>query len=83
MTVVLSEKGKEQEAPPSLAGLHINTKPEARPAPPPRPPQPPQPAEEEDFDDDFIEEDPNDPFGDRNAVATPMVERDEPSWGRS
>ncbi|RDW85511.1 putative vhs-containing protein [Coleophoma crateriformis] len=82
---VLSEKGKEQEVPPSLAGLHIDTTREARPAQPPRPqpPQPPQPAEEEGFDDDFVEEDPNDPFGDRNAVATPMIERDEPSWGRS
>lgn len=44
-----------------------------RPAPPP-PPPPPQEEEEG-------EEDENDPFADRNAVETPMIEKSEPKWG--
>ena len=71
--------GKDPTSPTKqLAGLHISRspEPEARPPQPPRPIPPP----EEDEEDDFVEEDENDPFADRNAVVTPKVERAEPSW---
>lgn len=47
-----------------MAGMKIGTH-NAPPAPAP-------PVEEE--------EDENDPFADRNAVETPMVEKSEPKW---
>ena len=77
----LAAKGKETDTANQLAGLHISGKsssPEARPAPPPRPLQ--QPPEKDEDEDDFEEEDENDPFADRNAVKTPMVEKSEPVW---
>ena len=79
-------------SPPSLANLSLDTAPAKppRPAAPPRPsarkpPVAPAPAarqaappsDEEEEDED---EDENDPFADRNAVATPHVERGEPRW---
>lgn len=78
---MISDKGKEHDLAQQLAGLHISTKnpsPEARPPQPPRPVQ--QPVEEDEDEDDFVEEDENDPFADRNAVTTPKVERNEPVW---
>ena len=70
--LVASEKGKESETTQQLASLQIGSKSgpvhEQPPAQPPRPAQPPE------------DEDENDPFADRNAVATPQVERSEPSW---
>jgi hypothetical protein len=77
---VISEKGKESDVSQSFAGLQINRKnssPEARPPPPPRLAQP-APVDED--EDDFQSEDENDPFADRNALHTPKVERDEPTW---
>ena len=68
----LSLKGKGQEAP--------------APAQPPRPPTLTATApdggkgklkQEDDYDD---EEDEDDPFADRNAVSTPKLEAEEPSW---
>ncbi|OTB13379.1 hypothetical protein K445DRAFT_64796, partial [Daldinia sp. EC12] len=41
----------------------------------PRQPSPPDSDEE-----DYADEDENDPFADRNALATPKVEGDEPKW---
>lgn len=72
-------KSKENEAAQQFAGLSIGGKgkgPEQRPQHPPRPVQAP-PEEEE---DESEEEDENDPFADRNALATPKVEKSEPSW---
>jgi len=63
-----------------FANMSISTKsPEhgSRPAQPPRSIQQPV---QEDEEDDLEEEDENDPFADRNAVATPHVERSEPVW---
>ncbi|CAJ2505345.1 Uu.00g127390.m01.CDS01 [Anthostomella pinea] len=75
---------------PNMAGLNINPSPPARPMPPPRPSalskpgmpsRPvPQPAQDDDDDDSIVDEDENDPFADRNALATPRVERGEPKW---
>ena len=77
--LVASDKGKESEVTQQLAGLHIGAK--SSPGPEQRPPQPPRPVQPpEDEEDDFEEEDENDPFADRNAVATPKAERPEPSW---
>jgi hypothetical protein len=77
--IVMSDKGKENEATNQLAGLHISKSPNPvkRPPPPPRPVQRPPPEEEE---DSVEEEDENDPFADRNAFETPKFEKDEPRW---
>ncbi|KAI1847633.1 hypothetical protein JX265_000872 [Neoarthrinium moseri] len=76
---------------PDLSGLNIAPPQPPRPVPPPRPsavskpsaasnPSPP-PVHVNDEDDVASEdEDENDPFADRNAVATPMVEKGEPKW---
>jgi hypothetical protein len=77
----MSDKGKENDPAKQFAGLKIGGKspsPETRPAPPPRPVQ--QSSEDDEDEDDFVEEDENDPFADRNAVTTPKVERSEPVW---
>ncbi|KAI4871108.1 hypothetical protein F4820DRAFT_401488 [Hypoxylon rubiginosum] len=73
---------------PEMAHLSVNPSPPPRPVPPPRPSaaskpvlaprRPPQPESEE--EDDYVDEDENDPFADRNAVVTPKVERGEPRW---
>lgn len=55
-----------------MAGLSIGNH-NKRPAP-----APPQEEEEEEKVEE--EEDENDPFADRNAVETPMVEKSEPKW---
>lgn len=58
-----------------MAGLNIV--PSAPPSAPPRPPASkpsPEPEPEQE------EEDENDPFGDSNAVDTPVFEKDEPKW---
>ncbi|KAK5626119.1 hypothetical protein RRF57_001834 [Xylaria bambusicola] len=73
-----------------MAGLSLNSNnshrrsapprpshPAKLPTPPPRPLSPPSRQAES---DDESEEDENDPFADRNAVETPMVERGEPRW---
>ncbi|KAI1380367.1 hypothetical protein F4677DRAFT_406587 [Hypoxylon crocopeplum] len=90
-----TEKHKQSTSPtspsspvPDMAQLSISPSPPPRPMPPPRPsaaskpmisPRPiPQP--ESDEEDDYVDEDENDPFADRNAVVTPKVERDEPRW---
>ncbi|KAI1327403.1 hypothetical protein F5Y16DRAFT_195978 [Xylariaceae sp. FL0255] len=70
-----------------MAGLSIQPSPPSRPIAPPRPsaqakastpivPEP-QPARSQRNE---VEEDDDDPFADRNAVETPMVERGEPMW---
>lgn len=81
---VMTEKAKGNEANQQLAGLSIGEgmKSASPPAKPPRRLTPPQPPvlEKAESEDDEIEEDENDPFADRNAVPTPMVEKDEPRW---
>jgi hypothetical protein len=77
---VATDKGKQSETMQQLAGLDLGGKsgnPEQ--LPPPKPPRPSQPADEEDDLEDE-DEDEDDPFADRNAVSTPMVENDEPTW---
>lgn len=93
---MMTEKGKSPTSPGSpttaMAGLHIDSPPPqpARPAAPPRPsavskpssqPSVPgrAPTEYADASEDE-DEDENDPFADRNALATPKVERTEPTW---
>ncbi|KAI0864440.1 hypothetical protein F4860DRAFT_464123 [Xylaria cubensis] len=51
---------------------------QSKPSIPPRPVSPPPRRVE--TDDDSTEEDENDPFADRNAVETPMVEGGAPRW---
>ncbi|GAP88300.2 putative vhs domain-containing protein [Rosellinia necatrix] len=51
---------------------------QSKPVAPPRPALPP--SHHDGADEDSAEEDENDPFADRNAVETPMVEREEPRW---
>ncbi|KAI8635613.1 hypothetical protein F5Y19DRAFT_16801 [Xylariaceae sp. FL1651] len=75
---------------PDMAGLNLNSSPPPRPLAParpsaqsksPAPPRPaPLPARHDEPEDDYTDEDENDPFADRNAVETPMVERGEPKW---
>ena len=55
--------------------------------PPPRPSAaskpviaPRQPSPPDSDEEDYADEDENDPFADRNALATPKVEGDEPKW---
>ncbi|KAI3335537.1 hypothetical protein F4824DRAFT_463802 [Ustulina deusta] len=73
-----------------MAGLSLNPSISSRRSAPPRPsppsklPAPPRPlsplSHRGEVDEDSAEEDENDPFADRNAVETPMVERGEPRW---
>ncbi|KAI1129391.1 hypothetical protein F5Y10DRAFT_291131 [Nemania abortiva] len=51
---------------------------QSKPPAPPRPVSPP--SRRYDTDEESADEDENDPFADRNAVETPMVERGEPRW---
>ncbi len=43
-------------------------------------PQPTPQSVQDDGADDSVEEDENDPFADRNALPTPLVEKAEPQW---
>ncbi|KAH8161109.1 hypothetical protein CIB48_g7136 [Xylaria polymorpha] len=73
-----------------IASLNLNSTTSPRRSAPPRPsaqskPSAPArpvspPSRRDEIDDDSTEEDENDPFADRNAVETPMVERDAPRW---
>lgn len=76
-------KGKENDQTQQLdllESLQLNsTKVEKPPQQPPRPVAPP--IEVVADDEDEIEEDENDPFGDSHAVETPSVEKGEPDWG--
>lgn len=92
---VATEKHKQAMSPtspsspvPDMAHLSISPSPPPRPMPPPRPsaaskpmiaPRLP-PTPDSDEEDDYVDEDENDPFADRNAVVTPKVERGEPKW---
>ena len=69
------EKGKSASgATDALAGLHIDSSRTKPPRPPPRRAPP------SDDEDSVEEEDENDPFGDRNAVQTPHIEKGPPKW---
>ncbi|RBQ98263.1 hypothetical protein VDGD_05515 [Verticillium dahliae] len=90
-----TEKGKNANPDaPDMAGLNLGASP-PRPMAPPRPgagskpasvsptntsgpTKPPRPPVQQ-FDDDDDEDD-DDPFADKNAVATPALERGQPSW---
>ncbi|KAI8955398.1 hypothetical protein F4801DRAFT_529171 [Xylaria longipes] len=73
-----------------MAGLNLNSATSPRRSAPPRPsaqskplapPRPiSSPSRRYETDDDSAEEDENDPFADRNAVETPMVEGEAPRW---
>ncbi|KAI1419650.1 hypothetical protein F5Y12DRAFT_209006 [Xylaria sp. FL1777] len=73
-----------------MAGLSLNPSIPSRrsapprPSPPSKPPAPPRPLSPPphhgEIEDDSAEEDEDDPFADRNAVDTPMVEGGEPRW---
>ncbi|KAI0849758.1 hypothetical protein F5Y00DRAFT_49838 [Daldinia vernicosa] len=89
-----AEKHKQAMSPTSpsspvsdMAQLSINPSPPPRPMPPPRPSAaskpviaPRQPSPPDSDEDDYADEDENDPFADRNELATPKVEGDEPKW---
>lgn len=93
--IVASEKGKaaaeksqaptapprsHRDTPPSLAGLSLGgrSSPDRSSPAPKAPPRPVQPPKEE--DNDSVEEDENDPFGDSNAVQTPSLEKSQNPW---
>ncbi|KAI1181870.1 hypothetical protein F5B17DRAFT_423141 [Nemania serpens] len=73
-----------------MAGLHLGAGVSSHRLAPPRPsaqskpPAPPRPvsppSHRSETDDESVDEDENDPFADRNAVETPMIERSEPRW---
>ncbi|KAK2591498.1 hypothetical protein QQS21_010818 [Conoideocrella luteorostrata] len=81
---MITQKAQEERAAADLAGLSLNSPPATRndppvPVKPPRPAAPPrQPSiatsEEEEDDDDA------NPFGDKNVISTPAIERGEPRW---
>ncbi len=72
---VAQEKGKSTGgASEALAGLHIDS---SKTKPPKQPARPAPPSDDE---DSVEEEDENDPFGDRNAVQTPHIEKGPPIW---
>ncbi|PNH49345.1 hypothetical protein VD0003_g7801 [Verticillium dahliae] len=90
-----TEKGKNATPDaPDMAGPHLGARPPRPMAPPPPgagakpasvspantpgPTKPPRPPVQQ-FDDDDDEDD-DDPFADKNAVATPALERGQPSW---
>ncbi|KAI1801939.1 hypothetical protein F4811DRAFT_563601 [Daldinia bambusicola] len=89
-----TEKHKQAMSPASpsspvsdMAQLSINPSPPPRPMPPPRPSAaskpviaPRQASPPDSDEEDYADEDENDPFADRNELATPKVERDEPKW---
>ncbi|KAI9736550.1 MAG: putative actin patch assembly and actin polymerization protein [Claussenomyces sp. TS43310] len=70
-------KGKEA-GDPSRGMANLNLRDIGSP-PPVRPPRPTHTAQADD-DDGILEEDENDPFGDKYAAATPATERAEPTW---
>ncbi|KAM0281696.1 hypothetical protein ACHAQH_003427 [Verticillium albo-atrum] len=90
-----TEKGKTAaHGAPDVSGLNLGSSP-PRPFAPPRPgasskpasaspanasgpTMPPRPPVQQYDDDD--EDDDDDPFADKNAVATPAIERGQPSW---
>lgn len=72
---------------PELDDLSIAPPKPPRPVAPPRPSAmsksalaPKPPAQRVQADDDETSEDEDDPFADRNAMATPAVEKEEPKW---
>jgi hypothetical protein len=72
---VAQERGKSiGGATEAFAGLRIDSS----SSKPPR--QPARPAPPSDDEDSVEEEDENDPFGDRNAVQTPHIEKGAPKW---
>ncbi|VUC19995.1 unnamed protein product [Clonostachys rosea] len=93
MTEKASQFGKAPASPtssqpPDLGGLSLNAAPGAPPRPsattkphssPPR--QPPRPVPvQEDFAEDDDDDDEDNPFGDRNVIETPSLERGPPRW---
>ena len=70
---------------PSFAGLSLKGREESAPAMPPRPPtltatNPDGGKGKVRAESDEEEDDEDDPFADRNAVGTPRLEAEEPSW---
>jgi hypothetical protein len=78
IATVAQEKGKVAGgASEALAGLHIRDRSSTKP---PKPPARPVPPPDDEDEDSVEEEDENDPFGDRNAVQTPYIEKAAPKW---
>lgn len=66
---------------PQAAAAHVPPAPLAKaPAQPHRPPAVSPGADLESASEDGYDDDDDDPFGDKNVVATPAVERHEPGW---
>ncbi|KAI0204537.1 hypothetical protein F4808DRAFT_346046 [Astrocystis sublimbata] len=73
-----------------MAGLSLDSPTSPRRSAPPRPsvyskpPAPPRPVSppprRDESENDSVDEDENDPFADRNAMETPMVEKEAPRW---
>lgn len=65
----------------AVAGMNIA---DNDPPPPPKPARPPvpaaQPESESEEEEEEEEDDPNDPFGDSNAVKTPYIEKSGMTW---
>lgn len=73
-TVAQEKRKSTGGATEALAGLHIDNSSSKPPKPPARPAPP------SDDDDSVEEEDENNPFGDRNALQTPHIEKGAPKW---
>ena len=80
---MIAQRGKDEQAAstkaPDLEGLHISTPPDGT-APPSKPPRPPVVSPGADLESASEDEDEDDPFGDKNVVNTPAVERGEPRF---
>ena len=80
IVAVAQEKGKAAGgASEALAGLHIGDSRSPKPPKPPARPSPPS-DDEDSVEEEEEEEDENNPFGDRNAVQTPYIEKGAPKW---
>lgn len=75
---VAQEKGKATSgATQALSGLHIR---DSSSTQPPKPPALPAPPSDDEDEYSVEEDDENNPFGDRNALQTPYIEKGAPKW---
>ena len=80
--LVAQAKGKSNPEPTeAMAGLSLDkSRSSPRAAPPAQPPRPVQPLDEESDEESVDEDDEDNPFGDRNALQTPQIEKGQPRW---
>jgi LAS seventeen-binding protein 5 len=80
--LVAQAKGKTNAEPTeAMAGLSLDkSRSSPRAAPPTQLSRPVQPPDDESDEESVEEDDEDNPFGDRNAVQTPQVEKGQPRW---